>query len=109
MLSFLKKNEKCCDANFLVFFVRGMFRRIIMLPIYIKMLQNNSYNSSKQFICKPCDYKCSKKNDMTKHESSQKHKCNIDSNNCNPQFVKNEMKCNLCDKLYKSRVGLWRH
>ncbi len=73
------------------------------------MLQNNSQNSSKKFICELCHYTCSKKNDMTKHESSQKHKCNTEGNNCNPQFVKNEMKCNLCDKLYKSRVGLWRH
>jgi hypothetical protein len=46
---------------------------------------------------------------MVKHETSQKHKCNTDSNICNPLFVKNEMKCNLCDKMYKSRVGLWRH
>ena len=73
------------------------------------MLQNNSQNSPKKFICETCHYKCSKKNDMAKHETSQKHKCNTDSNICNPLFVKNEMKCNLCDKMYKSRVGLWRH
>jgi hypothetical protein len=73
------------------------------------MLQNNSQNSSKNFTCENCDYMCSKKNDMTKHFSSQKHKRNIISNNCNEQFVKKEFHCDLCSKKYNSRVGLWRH
>ena len=73
------------------------------------MLQNNSQNSQKKFICEPCDYKCDKKNDMTKHMDSRKHKRNIDGNKCNPLFVILELKCDLCDKIYKSRVGLWRH
>ena len=46
---------------------------------------------------------------MTKHFSSRKHICNKNSNNGNPQFVKIELKCDLCNKIYKSRVGLWRH
>jgi hypothetical protein len=73
------------------------------------MLQNNSQNSPKKFICESCDYTCGKKNDMTKHFSSQKHKRNIISNNCNEQFVKKEFYCDLCSKKYNSRVGLWRH
>ena len=73
------------------------------------MLQNNSQNSSKQFICENCDYMCNKKNDMTKHFSSQKHIRNKTSNNCNEQFVKKEFQCDLCSKKYNSRVGLWRH
>ena len=46
---------------------------------------------------------------MTKHFSSQKHKSNIISNNSNHKFVKLELPCDLCSKIYKSRVGLWRH
>ena len=68
------------------------------------MLQNNSQNSSKKFICENCDYMCSKKNDMTKHFSSQKHIRNKTSNNCNEQFVKKEFQCDLCSKKYNSLV-----
>jgi hypothetical protein len=46
---------------------------------------------------------------MTKHLASQKHKSNTSGNKCNPQFVKNDLPCDLCGKIYKSRVGLWRH
>ena len=70
------------------------------------MLHKNSQNSQKKFLCESCDYKCSRKNDMTKHFSSQKHNCN---KNGNEEFAKIEFTCNVCNKKYKSRVGLWRH
>jgi hypothetical protein len=73
------------------------------------MANDGSQNSHKKFICEICDYKCCKKNDMTKHLSSRKHNCNKNSNTSNPQIVKTELKCDLCNKIYKSRVGLWRH
>jgi hypothetical protein len=73
------------------------------------MLQNNSQNSHKPFGCDVCDYKCSRKNDLTKHFSSQKHLCNMSSNNCNQKLAPADLHCILCHKKYKSRVGLWRH
>jgi hypothetical protein len=73
------------------------------------MATKNSQNSPKQFICDVCDYKCCKKNDMDKHFNSNKHIRNKNGNNCNNEFVNTELKCINCNKLYKSRVGLWRH
>ena len=73
------------------------------------MATKNSQNSPKQFICDVCDYKCCKKNDMDKHFNSNKHIRNKNGNNCNNGFVNTELKCINCNKLYKSRVGLWRH
>jgi hypothetical protein len=71
------------------------------------MLQNNSPNSHKKFLCKTCDYGCSKKSDFDKHLSSNKHKGNEDCNKCNTKIA--VMVCDNCNKIYKSRVGLWRH
>ena len=73
------------------------------------MLQNNSQKSPKKFVCDVCDYICYKKNDMNKHFNSKKHIRNINGNNCNNDVVNVELKCINCNKLYKSRVGLWRH
>jgi hypothetical protein len=75
----------------------------------ITMLTKNSLNSPKQFTCDVCHYTCCKKNDMDKHFNSKKHIRNKNGNNCNNEFVNTELKCINCNKLYKSRVGLWRH
>jgi len=73
------------------------------------MLHENSPNSPNLLYCDFCNYKCNKKSDMTKHLSTQKHKCNKNGNICNIKLAKNEYRCDICNKIYKSRVGLWRH
>ena len=73
------------------------------------MLQENSPNSPILLYCDFCNYTCNKKSDMTKHLSTQKHKCNKNGNTCNIKLAKNEYRCDICNKIYKSRVGLWRH
>jgi hypothetical protein len=74
------------------------------------MLQNISPKSPKKNICKSCDYKCSKKSDFEKHLLSNKHKSNENGDKCNLKIAKNvELTCNICNKTYKSRTGLWRH
>jgi uncharacterized protein YxeA len=76
----------------------------------IEMLHNNSPNSLKKFTCECCHYNCSKKSDFEKHLTSIKHKSNENGDNCNLKFAKNvELTCNICNKIYKSRTGLWRH
>jgi len=73
------------------------------------MLHQNSPNSPTKIVCDVCDYKCCKKSDMNKHFKSQKHIRNINGNICNNEFVNTELNCINCNKVYKSRVGLWRH
>ena len=81
-----------------------------MLHNNIEMLHNISPKSPKKFICECCDYNCSKKSDFEKHLTSIKHKSNENGDNCNLKFAKNvELTCNICNKIYKSRTGLWRH
>lgn len=76
------------------------------------MLQNNSPNSPvllPNFFCKECDYGCSKKSDFDKHTTTDKHKKNTSNSLSNESNTKFSWICNNCKKIYKSRVGLWRH
>jgi uncharacterized protein YxeA len=69
-----------------------------------------SQNPQSKFICETCDYLTSNKKDYNKHLATRKHQCSINSNKCNPINPQNEnLTCLNCEKIYKSRVGLWRH
>jgi hypothetical protein len=56
------------------------------------------------FCCEICDYKTSKKYNLTKHKTTKKHKTEVaKSSNINP------FKCEKCEKVYKHKRGLWSH
>jgi hypothetical protein len=98
------KNEfHCSKCN-----IKFKSEKLLELHNTTKKHKNLS-DTPKQFECECCDYKCSKKSDFIKHESSSKHKSNASGNKCNIKFAIVDMKCNKCQKNYKSRVGLWRH
>jgi Zinc-finger of C2H2 type len=76
------------------------------------MLTNLSQNITK-FECCLCDIKTNNKKDFIKHKLTLKHlkrekltliEHKIPINPHLPDYV-----CNLCNKVYKSRVGLWSH
>ena len=57
-------------------------------------------------LCIPCGYSCCKKSHLVKHFSSKKHMDKIQ----NPDAViVGRLKCPNCDKMYKSKQGLWSH
>jgi len=58
------------------------------------------------FICNVCDFKCSKKSNLDKHNLSLKHKKNDEE--LQENAVKESFVCN-CGKDYKFRQGLWKH
>lgn len=54
-----------------------------------------------RFECKACNFKCKKKGDYNRHIQTKKHiKITNDSN----KYI-----CELCNKVYLNRSGLWRH
>jgi len=63
-----------------------------------------------KYICEYCDFKCFKKGDWTRHILRPKH---INIGNSNNFGDKKTSKiiytCELCDKQYNSRNGLWSH
>jgi len=66
--------------------------------------------SSNMFSCENCDYKTSRKSSFDKHLMTAKHSVNATFNTKVAKSCKNIFyTCELCDKKYKSRVGLWGH
>jgi len=66
-----------------------------------------------KFYCITCDYYTSRKSSYDKHIITLKHSELTKGNNkvaksCAPDND-NEFLCNFCDKLFKSRVGIWKH
>ena len=66
-----------------------------------------------KFSCFICDYHTSKKSSYDKHIDTLKHHelTNVNTKvakSCPPDNKSNFL-CNLCDKIFKSRVGLWKH
>jgi hypothetical protein len=69
---------------------------------------------SKHFECKICDYTTSRKFNLELHNSSVKHKNNAFTTNDNEKLVKISKtskiyECEICDKKFNDRAGLWRH
>ena len=64
-------------------------------------------NPVQKYNCESCDYRTSKKSSYDKHLTTAKHATfsvsNLVAQSCS------EHKCVNCDKIYKSRVGLWGH
>lgn len=66
-----------------------------------------------KFYCKNCDYGTSKKSSYDYHISSDKHKRrqNGDAGDANSAqiLLSKKFTCEICNKIYSSRNGLWKH
>jgi len=64
----------------------------------------------KYFNCEVCDFSCCKKGDWNRHISRPKHINLTASNNIVTEKTSfNKNICDICNKEYKSRNGLWNH
>ena len=67
------------------------------------------------FVCGLCDYKCSKKYNWDRHILTSKHIKVTQSEQKRAKTSKNEQNlsskyvCDICQKSYESRNGLWKH
>ena len=74
------------------------------------MATKNSENNVQEYMCEICDYKCKKKQHLTQHFNTIKHKTlfgNIVS--ITTEHVKPITYDCACGKIYKDRTGLWKH
>ena len=71
------------------------------------MATNGNNLSQQNFHCEICDYTTCKKTDFNKHILTDKH----NRNNLATQLSqdKNIHICQLCNKQYHDRTGLWKH
>jgi hypothetical protein len=72
------------------------------------MLTKSCLKVAHEYFCECCDYHTSKTSSYNKHLLTAKHNMLTESNN---KAVKScsEHICSNCNKIYKSRVGLWGH
>jgi len=71
------------------------------------MTEKNAENADK-FVCQKCDFMCNKKSDWVRHISTRKHQ--IGDKTVTMVTAKNAaLECPKCNKIYKSRNGLWCH
>jgi hypothetical protein len=70
---------------------------------------NGNQKVAKKYYCNICNYNTSRKSSYDKHILSRKH---TDGNISQPKVANNcdnINKCELCNKFYKNRSGLWKH
>ena len=70
------------------------------------MVTQFSAFSARVFYCNFCDIKCSRKNDFDRHLLTIKHS---DNTLGYKKSAKKVFICDVCNKNYKSRYGLWKH
>ena len=78
------------------------------------MLTESCSKVAFKFNCKKCHYNTSKKSSYDKHLTTSKHNQLTTVNTLETQSCLNITNCNTficnnCSKVYKSRVGLWKH
>jgi hypothetical protein len=66
------------------------------------VFNSSEYKKCTEYVCESCEFICNKKSDWTRHISTLKHR------NLLNEIRKNYI-CKVCNKKYKSRMGLWRH
>jgi hypothetical protein len=71
------------------------------------MATNITSNTSFLFSCENCNFRCSKKGDYTRHLHTRKHR--LSTNSTEITSITSNHVCNICNKEYQDRSGLWRH
>ena len=75
------------------------------------MVTENFTDFTKNFSCNYCDINCSRKSEWDRHVMTRKHNSNSTGNKVD--VIKNSetkiLVCDKCNKIYKSRKGLWGH
>jgi len=63
-----------------------------------------------KYYCDLCDYKCGKKYNWIKHLSTEKHKNTLETKSGKIMAKSgNNFECKICNKLYATKSGLWKH
>jgi len=70
------------------------------------MTTESSQKSENKYFCEKCDYITCKKCNYDKHLLSSKHE---NRSNNNQKVANNSYECNICNKCFNDRAGLWRH
>jgi hypothetical protein len=77
---------------------------------------NFTSKKHQNFECEICDFNCSKKGDWKRHTMTSKHKKMAEANdldvfgdNFTSNYIQTNYTCEVCNKKYNSRNGIWKH
>ena len=77
------------------------------------MVTKNEPENNYKFVCEDCDYKCFKNANWKRHISTAKHNkallVTVGDGFGDAKTSPVKFNCLLCNKVYKSRNGLWAH
>ena len=73
------------------------------------MLTKKVPKSSSIYECKKCAYKTVRESQFERHLLTAKHKKLTNLTEKVPKSSENNFQCDICNKYYKSRMGLWSH
>ena len=75
-----------------------------------KKMPKKCRKNAEIYTCDSCDFKCSKLSNYNAHILTPKHSQNAISNqNEEKKHQINDFRCDNCQKIYKSKSGLWYH
>jgi hypothetical protein len=96
-----KCNLKCISQN--------VYNQHLLTKKHMKVIQPENF--TKRYKCECCNIQTDNKKDYNKHIITKKHMDNVKSTDNNTTPTEQPIKhiCNVCNKHYKSRVGLWFH
>ena len=121
---------KCLDCDYITY-RKSSYEKHIVTAKHIKITESCSKVAN--YDCLICDYTTCKKSSYDKHLVSSKHKKLLKSckkllkscknENENEKYIENESNsedceteqkcliytCEYCDKIYRSRFGIWKH
>ena len=63
----------------------------------------------KKFTCVKCNYITFRKNNFEKHKLTRKHLKNTQGNFGKLEETQKVVKCEFCNKIFKSKSGKWKH
>ena len=75
------------------------------------MVTEITSKAKETFLCEKCDFECIKKGDWSRHLTTAKHKKMSSVTNASVVLHRKTSQhiCSCCEKVYKSRNGLWTH
>ena len=74
-----------------------------------KIIVKSSKSSKEKFTCVKCDYITFRKHNFVKHKLTRKHLKNARGNFGKFEETKKVVKCEFCNKIFKSKSGKWKH
>lgn len=105
---FVDKSKYFCDICNLQCSDSKKYETHIKCNLHIKKIPN-PHKIPDKYYCKICEYDTSNFKDYKKHNLTQKHIRNTTATISNHLPTEKILNCELCNKAYKDRTGLWKH